>query len=119
MLTDALATLANVPSGSRLWQARGEPVRVYSCFGSTIPFPLPPHPSLPKTPPLFTWPCGGSAKRRGQSGKGARCAPLSFLRLPVSVIIYVATQMIKATEGTQKVRGSGLVRGAVAPHTRP
>ena len=44
----------DVPTGSRLWQARWEPVRVYSCFGCTFPFPLPPHPSHPKTPPLFT-----------------------------------------------------------------
>ena len=85
----ALATLANVPSGSRLWQARGEPVRFYSCFGSTFPFPLPPLPSLPKTPPPFPLCARGSAAGRGQSGKSARGALLSFLRLPVSVKRYV------------------------------
>lgn len=74
----ALAALANVPSGLFLWQARGEPVHLYSCFGSTFPFPLPPLPSLPKTPPPFP-PCArGSAAGRGQSGKGARCAPLGL-----------------------------------------
>lgn len=58
-------------------------------------------------------------RRRVQSGKGAPCAPLSFLRLPVCMRIYVNGLLRMATGGTQKVRGSGLVRGAVAPHTRP
>lgn len=94
---------------------------------SHVPFPLPPSTPFPLKRPRYShWPFAFGArssskrpKRRGQSGKSAHRALLGCLRLPVSMMIYVTTKMVQATGGTQKVRGSGLVRGAVAPHTRP
>ena len=88
----------------------GSPCVYIPILGARSLSPSPRTPLSQKRPHYSHWPFAFGTrsaskwpKRWGQSGKGARCAPLSCLRLPVSVKRYVATQMIKATGCTQKV----------------
>lgn len=118
-LASALAALANVPPVWVFWQRKGSPCSYDHAAIHTYPFPLPFNPSPIKPPSTIPLAPRGSQGRLGQSGKGARCAPLSCLS-PTGLRNDICYRlMIWATGCTQKPKGSGLVRGAVAPHTRP